>query len=295
MTEIPEPEPRAPDGSGSRDGHLREPGRPRRPRRLAAPRLLPDLAPPFILGADLAGTVVDGDGPFALGTRVAGLAPWFVNQEGTYAEVVSIDPAHLAEIPDGVDDITAAAVPITAETAWQSLDLGGLEAGQTVLVTGASGAIGGWAVQHAAGRGAKVVAVASNGDEKYVEGLGADIVLGRAGDAGELAAAVRKSVPGGVDLVVDPAGIGGDLIHAVRDGGVFVVIAVVPEPAAERGVEVRRVSAQSDGALLAQILADLADGKKKARVGLTLPAHRGGRGAPEERGEVGAGKIVLTV
>ncbi|WP_235029299.1 zinc-binding dehydrogenase [Streptomyces sp. 3213.3] len=87
----------------------------------------------------------------------------------------------------------------------------------------------------------------------------------------------------------------GDLIHAVRDGGVFVVIAVVPEPPAERGVEVRRVSAQSDGVLLARILADLADGKKKARVGLVLPlteaaeAHR----KSEERSV--RGKIVLTV
>jgi NADPH:quinone reductase-like Zn-dependent oxidoreductase len=258
-------------------------------------QVLPDLAPPFILGADLAGTVIDGDGPFAPGTRVAGLAPWFVNQEGTYAEVVSIDPAHLAEIPAGVDDVTAAAVPITAETAWQALDLGGLEAGQTVLVTGASGAIGGWAVQHAAGRGAKVVAVASDGDEKYVEDLGADTVLGRARDAGELAAAVQKSVPGGVDVVVDPAGIGGDLVHAVRDGGVFVVLAVVPDPETERGVDIRRVNAQSDGALLARILADVADGKKKARVGLTLPLAEAAEAHRRSESRSVRGKIVLTV
>lgn len=186
-------------------------------------------------------------------------------------------------------------MPITAETAWQALDLGGLEAGQTVLVTGASGAIGGWAVQHAAGRGAKVVAVASDGDEKYVEGLGADIVLGRSHDAGELAAAVRKSVPGGVDVVVDPAGIGGDLIHAVRDGGVFVVIAVVPDPAPERGVDVRRVNARSDGALLGRILADVADGKKRTRVGLTLPLTEAAEAHRRSEDRSVRGKIVLTV
>ncbi|MFF1683074.1 NADP-dependent oxidoreductase [Streptomyces sp. NPDC058256] len=294
VTEIPEPAPRA------GRVRVRVTGTSVNPADLAARagwlrQVLPDLAPPFILGADLAGTVIDGDGPFVPGTRVAGLAPWFVDQEGTYAEVVSIDPAHLAEIPDEVDDVTAAAVPITAETAWQALELGGLGAGQTVLVTGASGAIGGWAVQHAVGLGAKVVAVASDGDEKYVEDLGADIVLGRAGDAGELATAVRKSVPGGVDVVVDPAGIGGDLIHAVRDGGVFVVIAVVPAPEPERGVDVRRVSAQSDGALLARILADLADGTKKARIGLTLPLTEAAEAHRRSESRSVRGKIVLTV
>jgi len=294
VTEIPEPEPRAgrvrvrvaatavnPADLAARAGWLRQ--------------ALPDLAPPFVVGADLAGTVIDGDGPFAPGTRVAGLAPWFVNQEGTYAEVVSIDPVHLAEIPAGVDDVTAAAVPVTAETAWQALDLAGLTAGQSVLVTGASGAIGGWAVQHAVERGAKVVAVASDGDEEYVAGLGADTVLGRPRDAEELVAAVRKSVPDGVDVVVDPAGIGGDLIHAVRDGGVFVVVAIVPDPEPERGVDVRHVSAQSDGALLARILADLADGTKKARIGLTLPLAEAAEAHRRTESRSVRGKIVLTV
>ncbi|MGW3102533.1 zinc-binding dehydrogenase [Streptomyces sp. NPDC001100] len=121
------------------------------------------------------------------------------------------------------------------------------------------------------------------------------MVLGRAGHAGELAAAVRKAVPGGVDLVVDPAGIGGDLIHAVRDGGVFVVIAVVPEPDAERGVEVRRGSAQSDGALPAQIPADLADGKKQARAGLTLPLTEAAEAHRRSEARSVRGRIVLTV
>ncbi|MFJ9377819.1 zinc-binding dehydrogenase [Streptomyces sp. NPDC101455] len=102
-------------------------------------------------------------------------------------------------------------------------------------------------------------------------------------------------MPGGVDVVVDPAGIGGDLIHAVRDGGVFVVIAVVPDPAPERGVDVRRVSAQSDGALLGRILADVADGKKRTRVGLTLPLTEAAEAHRRSEDSSVRGKIVLTV
>jgi NADPH:quinone reductase-like Zn-dependent oxidoreductase len=102
-------------------------------------------------------------------------------------------------------------------------------------------------------------------------------------------------VPGGVDVVVDPAGIGGDLIHAVRDGGVFVVIAVVPAPEPERGVDVRRVSAQSDGALLARILADVADGKKRTRIGLTLPLAEAAEAHRRTESRSVRGKIVLTV
>jgi NADPH2:quinone reductase len=89
---------------------------------------MPDLEPPFVVGSDFAGTVLDGDGPYPPGTRVAGLAPWFVTYEGTYAEVISVDPAWLARIPDAIDDVSAASVPLSSQTASQSLDLLGLQA-----------------------------------------------------------------------------------------------------------------------------------------------------------------------
>jgi NADPH:quinone reductase-like Zn-dependent oxidoreductase len=256
---------------------------------------LPDLAPPFIVGSDFAGTVLDGDGPFAPGARVAGLAPWFVTQEGTYAEVISVEPAWLAGIPDPIDDVTAAAVPLSAQSAAQALDLAGVGAGQTVLITGASGAVGGFAVQHAVARGARVAAVASHGDTEYVAGLGAEVVLPRTEDPEALVAAVREQFADGVDAVVDPAGIGGPLIGAVRDGGVFVAVLATALPDPERGVDVRELRARSDGELLARVFQDIAAGALSARVGLTLPLERADEAHRRTQDRSVRGKIVLTV
>ena len=74
---------------------------------------LPDLQPPFVLGWDVAGTVVDGDG-FAPGTRVTGMIPWFElgGAIGALADVVSLEPAWLTSIPAELDDATAATIPL---------------------------------------------------------------------------------------------------------------------------------------------------------------------------------------
>ena len=256
--------------------------------------VLPDLEPPFVLGSDFAGVVIDGAGPYPPGTRVAGLAPWYTTQEGTYAEVISVDPAWLARIPDALDDVTAASVPLTAETASQALDLLEPRAGQTVLITGASGSVGGFAVQLAAQRGARVFAVRSASDEAYVSGLGAERVLPRTGTSEELVAAVRAVAPGGVDAVVDPGSLGAAVIGAVRDGGVFVAVNASVAPQPERGVDVRDVGAQSDGELLAQLLDAVAAKTLSTRVGATVPLAEAARAHTMAAAHSVSGKIVLT-
>jgi len=106
--------------------------------------------PGFRPGWDLAGTVERDGGGFTAGQRVAGMVPWFTVGRGSYAEVVLAEPGWLAPVPDGVDDVTAGALPLGALTARQALDLTAVPAGATLLVTGASGAVGGYAVQLAA-------------------------------------------------------------------------------------------------------------------------------------------------
>jgi NADPH:quinone reductase-like Zn-dependent oxidoreductase len=126
-------------------------------------------------GADFAG-VVEAVGAkvtgFAPGDRVFGAAP------GAFAEYVVVNPARMAKIPEGIEFAQAAAVPVAAVTALQALrDHGGLRAGQRVLVNGASGGVGSFAVQIAKAMGAEVSAVCSTRNVDLVRSLGADRVF----------------------------------------------------------------------------------------------------------------------
>ncbi|MGI9147073.1 MAG: hypothetical protein ACR2IK_11055 [Chloroflexota bacterium] len=127
-------------------------------------------------------------------------------------------PDWLARTPDSVDDITAATLPGNGLAARQALDLLHITAGQRVLVTGASGAVGAYGVALAKLAGAPVVAQATSGDEAFVAGLGADEVLPRS-DAATLVSRV-----GIVDAVLDAASLGSELLPALRDGGAFVLL-----------------------------------------------------------------------
>lgn len=256
--------------------------------------MMQHLPAPYVLGWDFSGTVETAAPGFPAGTRVAGMVPWFTTGAGTYAEVLLVDPSWIAVVPDGLDLVTAAAVPLNSLTAKQALDLLGLHAGETLLVTGASGAVGGAAVQLAAGAGIEVIAVASSDDEDHVDSLGAKHVLGRQ-ETDALIARVRELVPGGVDAVLDAVPVGPPLIAAVRDGGRFVTVLDVALPAPERGITPAKVSAVPDGRALSGLLADAAEGRLTVRVLETLPLEQ----APEahRRASVGGvrGKILLTL
>lgn len=254
----------------------------------------PHLHPPYVLGWDLAGTVERDGGGYRAGQRVVAYVPWFAVGTGTYSELVVVEPGWLAPVPDGLDDVTAATVPLNGITARQALDLVRVNAGQTLVVTGASGAVGGFAVQLAAAAGAHVIAVAGAGDEEHVRGLGAKEVLAR-GDAAALVAAVHELVPGGADAVLDATPVGPELIGAVRDGGTFVTVLDPAIPPAERGVRVDKISSQPDSAQLADLVRAVAAGELTTRVAATLPLAQAADA--HVRAEAGGlrGKIVLTL
>ena len=135
------------------------------------------LAPGAVLGSDVAGTIVepvpDGSGP-AVGTRVVALAA------GAFAQRCAVDATALATLPPAVDPAQAAALPVAGLAALQALRAAGLAPGKRVLVTGASGGVGHFAVQIAAHAGAHVIAsVGSPGRGDDLTGAGADeIVIG---------------------------------------------------------------------------------------------------------------------
>lgn len=241
---------------------------------------VPDLPKPFVLGWDFSGTVIEDAEGFRAGERVAGIFPWFElgNGDGTYAEIVSAEPEWLARVPSGLGDVEAATVPLNALTARQAVDLLAAEPGDVVVVTGASGAVGGFAVQFLVAEGAHVVAVASAGDAEHVATLGAKEVVTRTPDA-DLAATIHGSAPDGVDAVFDPGAAGNSLLNVVRDGGTFVAAAGAP-PEPVRGIRVERVGVVPNASQLQTILDDAAAGRLSTRVAAPMPladaadAHR---------------------
>ncbi|HET7050562.1 MAG TPA: NADP-dependent oxidoreductase [Solirubrobacteraceae bacterium] len=253
-------------------------------------RRMPDLEPPFVTGWDLAGVVSEvnaGDGAFNVGDRVVGMIPWarIGGRVGAYAQAAAVDPAWLAHRPDGLDDIQGATVPLNSLTAHQALELIGAPTGATLLITGASGAVGGFATQLAVQRGLRVLAVASDADEDWVASLGPDQVLARDTDLADV---------GPVDALLDAVPIGAAAIAPVRAGGVALFTRGSVELPDGLDLRVEMPLVDSDPAALAQLTAQVADGSLKSRVAMTLDLSEAAEGHRlVERGGL-RGKVVLT-
>jgi NADPH:quinone reductase-like Zn-dependent oxidoreductase len=236
---------------------------------------------PIVLGADFAGTVLRDSGAFTAGERVLGILPWFTDSDGrgSYAEMLAAESDWLAPLPDGVDAAAATTIPLNGLTAFQAADLLRLTPADTVVVTGASGTVGGFAVQAAAAAGATVYAVASSGDEDYASALGAHEFV-RRGTPQEIVTGVRELLPQGADAVLDAAPAGPGIIGAVRDGGRFVSVLAPLAPQPERAITVDTFSVSLDPKRLADLAARAADGTLTTRVSALLPlaeaaaAHR---------------------
>ena len=210
------------------------------------------------LGWDFAGTVT-ATGPDAglpVGSRVAGLVGGFDRDFGTYAEQLVVPASDTALVPDGLDLATAATVPLNGLAAAQLADLLGDGGGRSLLVTGAAGAVGGYVVSLAQDRGWRVTGLARAEDEEFVRGLGADFTA--------------EAAPGW-DAVADGAALQEQGVALVRDGGLFVGVQPGAVPAEKRGVTVRVVVTQPDGARLAQLLDATASGRLQARVHAVVP------------------------
>ncbi|MEI7833988.1 MAG: NADP-dependent oxidoreductase, partial [bacterium] len=156
---------------------------------------------PYVLGADFAGVVERvpaGESGFQVGDRVFGMT----RSHGSYAEYTAIAAGAdaMALIPDDVTDEQAAALPVAAITALGSLNFMGVTVGQRLLVTGAAGGVGGYAVQMAHARGAHVIATVRGGVEE-VRSIGADAVYDAT--AIDVIAALHAAHPEGIDAVLD--------------------------------------------------------------------------------------------
>ncbi|MFE6892041.1 zinc-binding dehydrogenase [Streptomyces sp. NPDC057694] len=269
---------------------------------------------PHVLGLDVVGTV-DALGPGVtgarLGARVAVHAD--LRRPGGFAEYAAVDAAALAEVPAGVDAVTAAALPCAGMTAYQAV-VRRLHIGKddTVLVTGGAGGVGGFAVQLSARAGARVLATASAHNADLVRALGADEVIDYRTQS--VPERVRELTGGrGVDAVVDTVGpeSATAYLRLLAHGGGLAAIAgrpdltaVEPFTMAPSVHEIALGAAHSHGdtraradlsAMLTELLSLTAQGHLDPRVMRTLTLDEVPSGLTELAGRHVRGKLVAAV
>jgi NADPH:quinone reductase len=236
-----------------------------------------DVKPPFIPGMEIAGTV-DLAGPGArwqVGQQVMAIVMPRRPEGGAMAERVVVPADSVAEVPRGASLEQAATLPMNGLTVRLALDVLGLSQGQFLLVTGAAGAVGGYAVELGIADGLRVIAVASPQDEALMKQMGASLFVPRGQN---LAERVRAAIPGGVDGAVDAALIGPPILAAIKDGGKLAAVRGW-EGSTERDIEITQVRVAEylqNQAALAELGRLVSDGKLTLRVAETFPPERTG-------------------
>jgi NADPH:quinone reductase-like Zn-dependent oxidoreductase len=248
---------------------------------------------PLTMGLDVAG-IVDALGPgvdaFKSGDHV--FAKVSLGQGG-YAEYTVTNSSQAARKPKSIGFVEAASVPTAGLAAWQALfDTAGLERGQTVLVHGAAGGVGSFAVQFAKWKGARVFGTASSSNAEFLKSIGADVVI-------DYKAQRFEDVVHDVDVVLDT--IGGDTFErswgVLKPGGFLVTtVANIPERATEaRSVRAKGILTKADGSELAQIAAIIDERHIKPIVTTVLPLVEARRAQEMSESRHTRGKIVLRV
>ena len=254
---------------------------------------------PVIPGWDAAGTV-EAVGPavshVGVGDRVLAYCRKDLVQGGTYAELVAVRDVHVA-LSGNMDPVAAAGLPLAGLTAYQSLhDALGVHSGETIVVRGASGGVGHFAVQLAQAAGAYVVAVAGGHAESFVRGLGAEDFVDHRG--GDVVGSLRSLLPDGADAFLDIAG--GELsefLPVLRDGGrmASILVTQVPEGAVSRNIAFRYVFVRPDAHQLAEMVALADSGRLRVEVARAYPLAEAAA-AQSRLAEGGVrGKIVLEI
>ena len=245
--------------------------------------------PPLTLGSDFAGVVEAvglGVSQFNSGDEVYGVTnPQFV---GANAEYAIASASMIAPKPLRLSSLEAASLPVVAVTAWQMLfEHARPEVGHTVLILGAAGNVGAFAVQFAANAGFHVVAVVGTKDVDYARSLGAtDVIDYRTSDFADV---VRS-----VDVVIDT--VGGDTreraVTVLKPGGILVTVVSTDFVPARSDVRLAFFYAEVTTVRLSTISRLLESGKVVPQVGSILPladvrtAHEMLAGAPHQRGKI---------
>ena len=256
---------------------------------------LPDsIKAPHTPGWDLAGRVVEvGDGVDAtlIGSRAVGFSNWVEAGHGTQASLVSLPLANVATAHDGVPSAQLTTVALNGLTAWAAIKELALEPGETLVIVGAAGSVGGFALELAAARGIRVIAAVSEHDREHVLSLGASDVAAR--EDGDLGAVVRRLLPDGADALFDTTtSLGSDGLAAIKDGGQHVTATTPPE--SERGIRATKIYGLPDGDALQTLVDMTTAGRLHTPVAREFSADQAQAAYTEFASGPHRGRIVLT-
>jgi NADPH:quinone reductase-like Zn-dependent oxidoreductase len=281
--------------------------------KMLPPEWQPKVPFPIILGTDISGVIVsvaDGVEGFSVGDEVYSMVRFpSYGPSQAYAEYVNVPVSELALKPAGIDHIHAAGAPMSLLTAWQfMIEVGHDEqnplqpnkhmpvplAGKTVLINGAAGGVGHFAVQIAKWKGAKVIAVASGKQEELLRELGADEFIDYTKNNAD-------EIVKDVDLVIDAVGGSktGRFLKTLKPGGALFPIFPLGfsshEEAEKLGVNVSATQVRSNGKQLSELAILLDQGIIRVVIDSTFPLAEARQS--HERAALGhiQGKIVLTV
>lgn len=254
---------------------------------------------PWTPGSDFAGLVTEIGAAvttFQLGDAVYGVANF--PGDGSYAEYVAVKAGQVGHKPAGVSFIETAGVPLAALTAWTGLYAAGhLQPGERILIHGASGGVGTFAVQLAKWTGAYVIATASAANQEFVKSLGADEVLDYHQPFGQLPA---------VDIVLDAVGEAGTelqlrSVRVLRAGGRLDSAQFIPFTAeVQQALDRQPATGESFGVQLSsdtlnQLAQLLAAGRVRSIVSKVYPLAQAAAARRDLEGRGTQGKIVLEV
>jgi NADPH:quinone reductase-like Zn-dependent oxidoreductase len=235
------------------------------------------LDPPWTPGMDAAGTVESvgaGVDRLAVGDEVMAAVSPRRPEGGAQAALLIVPAASVVAIPESASLQQAATLPMNGLTALRGLELLGLEAGETLAVSGGAGLLGSYVIGLAHDRGLRVIADAKAGEEDLVGGFGADVVVPRSED---FAGAVRAVEPDGVAAVYDTALLNEAAFGAIRNGGGLVVVRGWHGGEPPRGILVHPVMVREvlERTEWLERLRELAgDGRLTLRVGGTYPPEQ---------------------
>ena len=188
----------------------------------------PRAKAPLVLGNEGAGVIEDaGDSELAAGSRVMFTGPYGVAENGAWQEWLLVRPEHLALVPDGIDDVVAASLPVAYLTAQVTLTLAGFKPGMTVLAPGIGGSVGNATYQLARAQGAgKVISTAGSAAKAAkARALGFEDVVDLTAEG--LAEGVRRITDGkGVDIVIESIGgaVTSEALSCLSLGGVLITL-----------------------------------------------------------------------
>jgi NADPH:quinone reductase-like Zn-dependent oxidoreductase len=247
---------------------------------------------PLIPGYDIAG-VVEKTGANVTKLKVGDAVYGYPTFGGGWADYITVKELEVAAKPKSLKFVDAAAVPMGALTAWQALaDVATLQPGQTVLIHGGSGGVGGFAIQIAKARGAHVIATASTANQDLLKQLGADVTV-------DYTKTKFEDVAKDVDAVLDP--VGKETLArsygVVKKGGIVMSLVARPDPAEikKHGIRGAGISVHPDAEDLGEIAQLIDAGKIKPIVTQVLPLSEAIAAQQQAATHHTRGKIVLRI